>query len=1304
MATPPPDLYNIQTTHKLFFISSLLLIGASVWMMWDDYDREWKHVQRDYNRFEYVNLQREVAAEAKRVQAAEEKVGLERALAEAREDRRRRGATIRNAEDAWVEAKGRFAIADSAAKAVKGDYDSIRYYRDEALHQWEEMKHRNPPPSDGELRKAQQRFKDFDDQLTGLENKLRELREKADRAEAVMNGAKAKLDAERALSDAAAAKVAAVERDLRVLQKRLPLVDASNPIYQFRNAVGVDFINPTITVKQVLLPHIQDDYNFAKVGKVDRCHSCHLTIDNPRYEAKLTTIKRMEKGADGKEKEVEDTAWRFTDPNLQSVAEEAFPDRAHRESMVKVLRAHPRLDLYLLDSSPHPLGGAGGFGCTVCHQGDGRSLTFSTAAHTPDSDEQAAGWKAVYDWHPMHHWDYPMLARHTLHSACYQCHQAQAEIAGADRWQEGRRVFERVGCFGCHKTENFELRSPERPDGARKVGPALEHIADKVTPAWAYHWIMNPKEFRPTTRMPRIFGLSNMQEPEFATAEAEVGAVVQYLFHVSRPLGGYEDPPGAGDPKKGEELVRSRGCLACHRLDSPADDKPIERLIRLDAFGPSLAGIGSKTAHKWVYNWVLHPKRYFPDTKMPDLRLTKEEAADAAAFLMTLKNPDFEKKAATVPDPDKDSKTLPTEDGRTSDKLLREQLVDLAQESLKAKYPPFQVKDEWRGMLEREVWDAAKRRDNVAASPAGLIARLPKKEDRDAAQAALQAALDTLSFKDAPETYAARVDAIEKALSGYFPGGGAAALHKACDDLRGALAASHKALEPLTPTQWIQMYVGERTILRQGCFGCHDNIPGFEKAVPIGVELSGKQAIGSKDILKFDFGYADIAHSREGWLLAKLRDPRQFDHGRRKTREEKLRMPMFGFTEEEAQAVVVFLSGLTNVEHAPGVPKALSAVESDIEKGRRIVAARNCRACHVFQVERVTYEAEVDGRKFPVTLNGWVTADDDDQTEEKEDRFVQLWRDELRIGKKANEKVAVPYDKTLRYQPFEGGMVMERLALDWMNANGKSPANAADRAEARLNVRFMAPPVLQGQGGKTQAEWLFQFLKAPYIVRPWLTYRMPTFGFTDEEAAALVKYFYALNAADRATTRDGFVVSGRKTQQGEEQVRIQVARGEDVDVKTSMVSKLDAEDPSPLRAFPELEADYVTRLLAERPKHLAATKAALFSIEHDDLRCKNCHIVGEYRPNQPLEKLGPDLERVRERLRPDWIRRWLRDPNRIYPGTNMPTFQWGSGAHTKSFPDFYPGDAEAQIDAVKDFLMNRLRDVPPLAPASGSEK
>src|SRR4029434_5438241 len=45
--------YNIDFLNVVFAASSLFLFLSVIWMVWDDYDREWKNTQRRFSQLEY---------------------------------------------------------------------------------------------------------------------------------------------------------------------------------------------------------------------------------------------------------------------------------------------------------------------------------------------------------------------------------------------------------------------------------------------------------------------------------------------------------------------------------------------------------------------------------------------------------------------------------------------------------------------------------------------------------------------------------------------------------------------------------------------------------------------------------------------------------------------------------------------------------------------------------------------------------------------------------------------------------------------------------------------------------------------------------------------------------------------------------------------------------------------------------------------------------------------------------------------------------------------------------------------------
>lgn len=52
--------------------------------------------------------------------------------------------------------------------------------------------------------------------------------------------------------------------------------------------------------------------------------------------------------------------------------------------------------------------------------------------------------------------------------------------------------------------------------------------------------------------------------------------------------------------------------------------------------------------------------------------------------------------------------------------------------------------------------------------------------------------------------------------------------------------------------------------------------------------------------------------------------------------------------------------------------------------------------------------------------------------------------------------------------------------------------------------------------------------------------------------------------------------------------------------------------------------------------------------------CFKCHFYGTDFPQQTPDTWAPNLALTKQRLRPEWVTEWLRDPQGIMPGTKMP--------------------------------------------------
>jgi mono/diheme cytochrome c family protein len=266
-------------------------------------------------------------------------------------------------------------------------------------------------------------------------------------------------------------------------------------------------------------------------------------------------------------------------------------------------RTHPNREVLFSDSAHPPEK----FGCTVCHEGQGPAVNSVKQAHGE-----------------VDYWETPLLRGDKVQSSCVSCHLNVQPLKDAPLLAEGQRMFEQVGCTGCHLVKGYE--------DIPKIGPSLRRISAKVDPSWIVRWIENPHRFRPRTRM-----------PNFAFKEDQAVAIASYLWSVSRKDGDqwlqeHPLPSGfrEGDANlvaQGKELTETIGCKGCHGF---AQGEFSTVLGETKDFAPNLMNVAAKVGPQWIYHWIKNPRGYSPDTRMPSLRLSDQEAFAITAYLSTL--------------------------------------------------------------------------------------------------------------------------------------------------------------------------------------------------------------------------------------------------------------------------------------------------------------------------------------------------------------------------------------------------------------------------------------------------------------------------------------------------------------------------------------------------------------------------------------------------------------------------------------------------------------------------------------------
>ena len=99
-------------------------------------------------------------------------------------------------------------------------------------------------------------------------------------------------------------------------------------------------------------------------------------------------------------------------------------------------------------------------------------------------------------------------------ASCAKCHASVGHLEGAPTIARGEKLFEELGCHGCHLVEGY--------DDLGKVGPYLRLASAKLDASWIVRWVSNPHAYRPKTRM-----------PDFMLKPDEAEALTAYLVDVS---------------------------------------------------------------------------------------------------------------------------------------------------------------------------------------------------------------------------------------------------------------------------------------------------------------------------------------------------------------------------------------------------------------------------------------------------------------------------------------------------------------------------------------------------------------------------------------------------------------------------------------------------------------------------------------------------------------------------------------------------------------------------------------------------
>jgi mono/diheme cytochrome c family protein len=173
------------------------------------------------------------------------------------------------------------------------------------------------------------------------------------------------------------------------------------------------------------------------------------------------------------------------------------------------------------------------------------------------------------------------------------------------RADEGRRLFVEKRCIQCHAV---------RGEGGR-VGPDLAErgLHRSLTQFAAAMWNKAPAMLK--EMQARGISVPRLQAWEMAD-------LVAYLYFI-------QYFPEPGDPKKGRELVASKGCLGCHSLQG-AGAKVANDLARVKGLDSPATVISALWNHSFIMEYEAGRR------KGVWFEVSPEEMANLVAFLQTL--------------------------------------------------------------------------------------------------------------------------------------------------------------------------------------------------------------------------------------------------------------------------------------------------------------------------------------------------------------------------------------------------------------------------------------------------------------------------------------------------------------------------------------------------------------------------------------------------------------------------------------------------------------------------------------------
>jgi cytochrome c len=92
-----------------------------------------------------------------------------------------------------------------------------------------------------------------------------------------------------------------------------------------------------------------------------------------------------------------------------------------------------------------------------------------------------------------------------------------------------------------------------------------------------------------------------------------------------------------GDPERGRQVLTAYGCGACHTISGvPGANGRVAPALNGWGTRTTIVGLMPNTPERLV-QWIVDPRSLRPDTTMPAVGASREDALHMAAYLYTLR-------------------------------------------------------------------------------------------------------------------------------------------------------------------------------------------------------------------------------------------------------------------------------------------------------------------------------------------------------------------------------------------------------------------------------------------------------------------------------------------------------------------------------------------------------------------------------------------------------------------------------------------------------------------------------------------